>query len=76
MEAPEAAPEATPTFSAPDGEALGKVKDDALNKAQDLWKQGKAKLDKVRHLARHSRCDRPPPSFERPPTTEASRPDR
>ena len=46
----EPASESTPSFSAPDSESLGKVKDAALDKAQDLFAQGKAKLDKVRHL--------------------------
>ena len=39
------APEPTPTFNAPDADAIGKVKDVALDKAQDLFAQGKAKLD-------------------------------
>ena len=47
------APESTPTFNAPDADAIGKVKDVALDKAQDLFAQGKAKLDKVRHLDIH-----------------------
>jgi hypothetical protein len=47
------APEPTPTFNAPDADAIGKVKDVALDKAQDLFAQGKAKLDKVRHLDIH-----------------------
>lgn len=74
MEAPEA-PASTPKFSGPNAESLSKVKDDALNKAQDLFVQGKEKLDKVRHLAIYSRRDRLPRSFERPLRTEASRPD-
>lgn len=49
----EPASESTPSFSAPDSESLGKVKDAALDKAQDLFAQGKAKLDKVRHLDIH-----------------------
>ena len=39
-----------PQLQRPDSESLGKVKDAALDKAQDLFAQGKAKLDKVRHL--------------------------
>jgi hypothetical protein len=68
------APEPTPTFNAPDADAIGKVKDVALDKAQDLFAQGKAKLDKVRHLDIHDASAAS--LFERPVTKEASRPDR
>jgi hypothetical protein len=68
------APEPTPTFNAPDADAIGKVKDVALDKAQDLLAQGKAKLDKVRHLDIHDASAAS--LFERPVTKEASRPDR
>ena len=68
----EPASESTPSFSAPDSESLGKVKDAALDKAQDLFALGKAKLDKVRHLDITMRS--PASLFERPLTTETSRP--
>ena len=68
------APEPTPTFNAPDADAIGKAKDVALDKAQDLFAQGKAKLDKVRHLDIHDASAAS--LFERPVTKEASRPDR
>ena len=70
----EPASESTPSFNAPDAESLGRVKDVALDKAQDLFAQGKAKLDKVRHLDIHDASAAS--LFERPVTKEASRPDR